>query len=125
MARFAVGALFGVLVGVTVGAALGIHASSEPESSSAAPPDVPAPDAALERRGDCVAWYESHGIPTAVNPRSGAAGLGQFLRSTWLSTPQGQAGLSVFDPTANRAAIIWMLQVGRAREFAVVGAGLC
>jgi hypothetical protein len=125
MARFAVGALFGVLVGVTVGAALGTHAWSESESPSASDADMPAPDLALERRVDCVAWYESHDIPTAVNPRSGAAGLGQFLRSTWLSTPQGQAGLSVFDAVANRAAIAWMLQVGRAREFAVVTVGLC
>jgi len=76
-------------------------------------------------RVDCIIHYESRGDARAVNPRSGAAGLGQFLASTWRSTPQGRAGLSVFDPSANRAAVGWMLSAGRAREFAVVAAGLC
>jgi hypothetical protein len=66
---------------------------------------------------ECIIAHESRGYAFAVNPRSGAAGLGQFLRSTWLSTPQGRAGYSVFDPVANRAAIAWMLAVGRGGEF--------
>ena len=66
---------------------------------------------------ECIIRAESGGNPSAVNPRSGASGLGQFLRSTWLSTPQGRAGYSVFDPVANREAVNWMLNVGRAREF--------
>jgi soluble lytic murein transglycosylase-like protein len=76
-------------------------------------------------RVDCIIHYESRGDARAVNPRSGAAGLGQFLASTWRSTPQGRAGLSVFNAEANRAAVGWMLSAGRAREFAVVAAGLC
>jgi transglycosylase-like protein with SLT domain len=70
---------------------------------------------------ECIIQRESHGNPGAVNPRSGAAGLGQFLPGTWLTTPQGRAGLSVFDPAANRAAVNWMLSVGRGREFVTIG----
>jgi len=81
--------------------------------------------AAPSSRAACIIRFESRGNPNAVNPRSGASGLGQFLRSTWLSTPQGKAGLSVFDPAANLAAIEWMLSVGRAREWVAVTAGGC
>jgi len=69
---------------------------------------------------ECIIRAESHGNPGAVNPRSGAAGLGQFLPTTWASTPQGRAGLSVFDPVANRAAVNWMLSVGRGAEFVTI-----
>lgn len=72
----------------------------------------------------CIIARESHGNPRAYN-RSGASGLGQFLPGTWASTPQGRAGLSVWDPVANTAAINWMLSVGRAREFVAVSAGGC
>ena len=72
-------------------------------------------------RVECIIRHESGGDPRAVNRRSGASGLGQFLPSTWRTTPQGKAGLSVFDPAANRAAVAWMLAVGRGREFAVIG----
>jgi hypothetical protein len=103
-----------------------LRATGEFEASHAPATGHPPP---TERpstvRVDCIIAHESHGNAGAVNPRSGASGLGQFLLGTWLSTPQGRAGLSRFDPAANRAAITWMLQVGRAREFAVVGAGLC
>lgn len=70
---------------------------------------------------ECLIRAESRGNPYAVNPRSGASGLGQFLPSTWATTPQGKAGLSVFDAAANRAAVNWMIQVGRAREFSTLG----
>lgn len=87
---------------------------------------MPQPLAATSNpRVDCVIHYESRGNPMAVNPRSGAAGLGQFLPSTWRTTPQGQAGYSVFNATANREAVAWMLRVGRAREFEVITRGLC
>lgn len=66
---------------------------------------------------DCVIEHESHGNPNAVNRKTGAAGLGQFLASTWRTTPQGRSGKSVFDPVANRSAVEWMLSVGRGREF--------
>lgn len=53
---------------------------------------------------------ESNGDPNAVNPYSGAAGLFQFLPSTWASTsPQaGYGGYSAFDPEANIATAAWL-----------------
>jgi hypothetical protein len=69
---------------------------------------------------ECIIWAESRGNPNAVNRSSGASGLGQFLASTWRTTPQGRAGLSVFDPAANRAAVAWMISVGRAGEFSTL-----
>lgn len=113
MARLAVAAAFGVLVGLVAGAALGIHAS---EDEDLRPVVV---------RANCVVFYESRWNANAVNPRSGASGLGQFLPSTWRTTPQGKAGRSVFDPWANHAAVVWMLEVGRGREFQVITRGLC
>jgi hypothetical protein len=98
--------------------------ASPPGASSAGPPGQQTTPAASPRV-DCIIRYESRGNASAVNPRTGAAGLGQFVKSTWATTPQGRAGLSVFDPVANRSAIGWMLSVGRAREFSVVTAGLC
>jgi len=166
MARFFMGAVFGVVVTVVGGAALGIHAASDPvvdsdEQVRAAADDAgvdvidlrgamastglpartylrsvgelshPLPEPAppvvpiLSARAACIIRHESGGNPGAVNPRSGAAGLGQFLRSTWATTPQGKAGLSVFDPAANRAAVEYMLNAGRAREFVAVTAYGC
>jgi hypothetical protein len=49
---------------------------------------------------------ESNGDPNADNPRSTAAGLFQFLSSTWARTPY--AAQSVYDPTANVAAAAWL-----------------
>jgi len=69
------------------------------------------------RVAECIIRAESGGNPLAVNPRSKASGLGQFLPSTWLTTPAGRAGASVFDPVANRSMVNWMLSVGRAGEF--------
>jgi len=92
-------------------------------------PPLPAPERVVTSpfsgRVACIIAHESQGNPRAVNPRSGASGLGQFLSSTWSTTPQGRAGLSVFNPDANRAAVQYMLDAGRAREFAVVSSGLC
>src|SRR5262252_9177807 len=87
-------------------------------------PPIP-PPVASSRTAECIIARESQGNPRAVNPRSGASGLGQFLPSTWRTTPQGRAGLSVFDPVANRAAVDWMISVGRAREFVAVTSGGC
>jgi hypothetical protein len=83
------------------------------------------PPAAVSPRVACIVRVESRGVASAVNPRSGAAGLGQFLPSTWKTTPQGRAGLSVYNPDANRAAITWMISVGRAKEFDAVRFGGC
>jgi hypothetical protein len=53
---------------------------------------------------------ESNGDTNAVNPYSGAAGLFQFLPSTWASTsPQaGYGGSSALDPEANIATAAWL-----------------
>ena len=53
-----------------------------------------------------VAWCESRYHPNSVNSSSGAAGLFQFLPSTWAFTPQ--RGLSPFDPVANSNAAAWL-----------------
>jgi Transglycosylase SLT domain len=85
------------------------------------PPAVspPAPASGVSARVACIIRVESRGDPNARN-RSGASGLGQFLSGTWASTPQGRAGYSVFNAAANTAAIQWMIDVGRAREFDAV-----
>lgn len=53
---------------------------------------------------------ESNGDPDALNPYSGAAGLFQFLPSTWESTSPsaGFGGASVFDPEANVGSAAWL-----------------
>lgn len=57
-----------------------------------------------------VLGCESNGDPNAHNPYSGAAGLFQFLPSTWASTsPQaGFAGASVYDAEANIGSAAWL-----------------
>jgi soluble lytic murein transglycosylase-like protein len=54
-----------------------------------------------------VAKCESNYNPLAVNRSSGASGLFQFLPSSWANTPQGKAGQSVFDATANAQGAAW------------------
>lgn len=89
-----------------------------------APPKPPPPavPARVQQLAECIIWRESRGNPNAVNRSSQASGLGQFLPSTWRTTPAGRAGLSVFDAQANRAMVVWMIQTGRTREF-VTAAG--
>lgn len=53
-----------------------------------------------------VAWCESRYHPNSVNSSSGAAGLFQFLPSTWAFTPQHAS--SPFDPVANSNAAAWL-----------------
>lgn len=63
---------------------------------------------------DAVNWAlrvsscESEYNPQAVNSSTGAAGLFQFLPSTWASSPY--AASSPFDPTANAQAAAWLYQ---------------
>lgn len=97
----------------------------KPPAPVAAVAPLLAGSSAIDRRIDCLVRYESGGNPNAINPRSGASGLLQFLPSTWRTTPQGRAGLSVFDPIAARAAAAWMLAQGRAFEWVPVQRGLC
>lgn len=47
----------------------------------------------------CVVWEESRGDPGAKNPRSTAAGLWQFLRSTW-NTVAANVGGPTYDTGA-------------------------
>jgi hypothetical protein len=53
---------------------------------------------------------ESNGNASAVNPYSGAAGLFQFLPSTWATTAPsaGYGGASALDPEANIASAAWL-----------------
>lgn len=53
---------------------------------------------------------ESNGNTNAENPYSGAAGLFQFLPSTWASTAPkaGYSGASPFDAEANIASAAWL-----------------
>ena len=57
----------------------------------------------------CVAEAESGFDPSAVNPATGAAGVFQFLPSTWesLSDLAGWGAASVLDPRANVAVAAW------------------
>jgi soluble lytic murein transglycosylase-like protein len=58
---------------------------------------------------------ESKGDPNATNPVSGAAGLFQFIPSTW-NWVAGETGLepydsgAPYDPGANTAAAAWLVQ---------------
>ena len=69
----------------------------------------------IDRLLDCLAWVESRNTPTAVNPRSGASGLLQFLPSTWRTTPWARS--SIFDAIAQRLAGRWMVNQGRLHEW--------
>ena len=55
---------------------------------------------------------ESFGDPSITNPSSGAAGLFQFIPSTWgwASPPAGWEGASPYDPEANVAVAAWLVQ---------------
>ncbi len=57
-----------------------------------------------------VLQCESLGDPDAYNPYSGAAGLFQFLPSTWAATSPkaGFAGAEAFDPVANIGTAAWL-----------------
>jgi len=87
------------------------------QAGVAPPSPLGAAVSAVDRLIDCLAWHESRGFAGAYNRRSGASGLLQFLPSTFATTPQGKAGLSVFDPAAARAAAKWMIGQGRLREW--------
>jgi hypothetical protein len=54
---------------------------------------------------------ESNGDPSVINPRSGAAGLFQFVSGTWehASEQAGFGGASALDPEANVAAAAWLV----------------
>jgi resuscitation-promoting factor RpfB len=66
-----------------------------------------------------VAWCESHYNPYAVNARSGAAGLFQFMPATWAanSVRAGYGGASVFDAVANANTAAFMFRNGQAWQW--------
>jgi hypothetical protein len=82
-----------------------------------------APD--LAPRMDCIIAGESGWDPMQVNPRSRAAGLAQFLPSTWASTPEGARGLSPFEPLANIDAAIWLARTKGWSQWEVYTRGSC
>ncbi len=79
-------------------------------------------------RALCVIEHESRGNPNALNPRSSAAGLFQFLRSTWNGVPTSISGGSydsgaVYVPELNVAAAAWLWGRSGWRPWSV--RGLC
>ena len=82
-----------------------------------------APD--LAPRLDCIITRESGWDPSVRNPRSSAAGLAQFMPSTWATTPQGQLGLSPFDPLPSIDAAIWLAETRGWTQWQVFTAGGC
>ncbi len=103
--------------------------SPEQVRASAEPPDPReylyqrAPD--LAPRLDCIIAGESGWNPASRNPRSSAAGLAQFMPGTWAATPQGQLGLSPFDPLPSIDAAIWLAQTRGWTQWQVYTAGAC
>lgn len=71
-------------------------------------------------RALCVVWFESRGVPDAVNPTSTATGLFQIL-AFW----EAEYGLDRFDPVENveLARIVWGIQGWGA--WSVFNRGLC
>lgn len=67
-----------------------------------------------------VAWCESRYNPLALNARSGASGLFQFMPRTWAanSVRAGYSGASVFDPVASANVAAYMFRNGQAWQWA-------
>jgi hypothetical protein len=82
-----------------------------------------APD--LAPRLDCIIAGESGWDPTRQNRLSQAAGLAQFLPSTWATTPEGQLGLSPFEPLASVDAAIWLARTRGLGQWQVYAQGEC
>lgn len=96
----------------------------------APPPPVPAEIEAVIRTAAAtwgadpsqllrVAWCESRYNPYAVNARSGASGLFQFMPATWAanSVRAGYAGASAFDPVASANVAAYMFHNGQAGQW--------
>jgi hypothetical protein len=90
--------LLGYVAGCEHRASLGLT-QSVPELIDQAAADYGVPAWRMHR----VARCESNYLAWAVNRWSGAAGVYQWLASTWRTAapPAGYAGASVFDPVAN------------------------
>lgn len=81
-------------------------------------------------RALCIMWHESRGDPTADNPTSSAAGLFQFLRSTWdwvadeLGGPAYDTG-APYDPETNTRYAAWLQATGGWTHWSPYNRGLC
>lgn len=64
------------------------------------------------KRAITIASCESGFNPDAKNKYSTASGVFQFIKSTWLSTESGKAGISPFDYKANIKEAITLLANG-------------
>lgn len=109
---------------------VGVPPATEIEETEAEAPLTPreylfATHPTIAKRMDCVILRESKWDPTAVNPRSRASGLAQFLPSTWKTTPQAAEGKSVFDAIANIDAAAWLARTVGWRQWAVIQFGYC
>jgi hypothetical protein len=82
-----------------------------------------APD--LAPRLDCIISGESGWEPSQQNARTRAAGLAQFVPSTWAATPEGKQGLSPFEPLANIDAAIWLARTRGWTQWQVYTNGQC
>lgn len=76
-----------------------------------------------ESRAWNIIGGESGGNPNARNKSpiyngEHAAGLWQFIPSTFNSTPYGKAGMSIWSPCASSLAAGWMHENGRGGEWA-------
>lgn len=83
--------------GLIQGRKQALHRPSAGEAIALASFVYGVPEATLRR----LAWCESRMNPRALNRSSGAAGLLQFLPSTWRGNRFGRAGFSVWSPYAN------------------------
>jgi hypothetical protein len=82
-----------------------------------------APD--IAPRLDCIIGAESGWVPSQQNAGTRAAGLAQFVPSTWAATPEGQQGLSPFEPLANIDAAIWLARTRGWTQWQVYTEGRC
>ena len=80
----------------------------------------------------CLIGYETGftGNPNAKNPRSSAAGLFQFLRSTWDKVPLSVTGGTydsgqVYQPEANVRSAAWLKDASGWSQWSPYNAGLC
>lgn len=79
----------------------------------------------------CLIGYESGGNPNAANPNSSAAGLFQFLKSTWDNmVPIEVTGGSydsgaVFNPEANIRSAAWLQDAAGWSQWSPWNRGLC
>jgi hypothetical protein len=105
-------------VGSAGGSSSSSHPPSPPDPTLAAPREVvkalirdrfTSLGSRTTERALCVAQRESNFDPLVVNPATGAAGVFQFMPSTWasLSDLAGRSGASVFNARANVAVAAW------------------